>query len=246
MIGLAKEPDTLFASLDGADSVFACRIKAMARRYFGSERVRFYTNGINCAVYIENGNAVVYASENMTAEEREELCESLAVMAREVRANVPLDLPGYTRTSGVIFGGKAEEAASADIGEELRACRAVWTAVFPEAFSGEAGMVRYADCAMYVRHGMAQAFHSASGAAFVFCEEDGYAVVDQLAVMEPARGNGEAMRILQHIAAVLKPERGFLFESRNEASDRFYRRNGFEQVGEWHRLRRSDVLPSAK
>lgn len=235
MIALAS-PGQVCAVLRGVENVFAYRIRAMASHLSDRETVRFYTNGINCALYIENGNAVVYASDKMTAEEREELCGMLGVMASDIRCSLPLHLPGYACESGNIYAGAAAPAFDETVSGVLRNAAAVWTSVFPEAFSGEAGTVRYADTSLWIRRGMAQAFSSENAAALVFCIENGTAVIDQLGVLKEARGKGEAMRLLSHIAAALPCER-FLFESKDEASDRFYEKNGFEKVGEWQRRR---------
>lgn len=195
----------------------------------------FYTNSINCSLYVENGNAVVWLSEDMTDAQKADLSAFLSVTARTVRANRPLPLPGYAQTMGSVYGGCKAERFTAQTTENLRECAAVWERVFPEAFSGEAGQVRYADCSHRIRHGMSRAFClDQKVALLVFCEEAGCAVVDQLAVLPEHRNKGLASALLCHVSAALHPENGFLFESRDEASDRFYEKSGFVRVGEWH------------
>ena len=233
MITLAS-PERVIAVLSGIENVFAYRVRAMARYLSDRETVRFYTNGINCALYNENGNAVIYASEKMTQNELEELTDLLKVTASDIRCSIPLDLPGYAHTCGSICEGAASPVFCETAEPALRRAAEIWKAVFPEAFSGEAGMVRYADISLWIRRGMAQAFSAENGAALVFCEEDGTAVIDQLGVLAHARRKGEAMRLLSHIAAVLPCER-LLFESKNGASDRFYAKNGFMKTGMWWR-----------
>lgn len=238
MIALAKNREKLLAPLGEHADVFACRIRAMSQLYWQDRNVLFYTSCINSSLYVENGNAVVWISPDSAAEDKEELCGLLIMTARTVRSNHPLPLKGYTETQGHIYGGCTAYNFTQRAEENPRGCLAVWEQVFPDAFSGEAGQVRYADCSHRIRHGMSRAFCFENKAAlFVFCEDNGYAVIDQLGVLPAYRGNGLAMSLLCHTAAALRPENGFLFESKNALSDRFYDKNGFRHMGEWYAYR---------
>lgn len=238
MIALAENREKLLAPLEESADVFACRIRAMSRLYWQDKHILFYTNSINCSLYVENGNAVVWLSPDSTAEDKAELCDLLVVTARTVRANHPLPLAGYTETQGHVYGGCTAYDFTQKAAESLRGCLAVWEQVFPDAFSGEAGQVRYADCSHRIRHGMSRAFCLEDKAAlFAFCEDHGCAVIDQLGVLPAYRGNGLAMSLLCHAAAALRPENGFLFESKDAQSDHFYEKNGFRRMGGWYAYR---------
>lgn len=235
MIALAENRGKLLAPLEECADVFACRIRAMSRLYWQTQEVLFYTNSINSSLYVENGNAVVWISPHTTAKDKAELCDLLAVTARTVRTSHPLPLAGYTETQGHVYGGCTAYHFTRKAAENLRCCLAVWERVFPGAFSGEAGRVRYADCSHRIRHGMSHAFCLEDKAAlFAFCEDHGYAVIDQLGVLPAYRGSGLAISLLCHAAAVLRPENGFLFESKDAQSDHFYEKNGFQPTGGWY------------
>lgn len=243
MIALAENRERLLAPLGECADIFACRIRAMSRLYWQDRSVLFYTNCINSSLYVENGNAVVWISPHSTAEDKDNLSALLFMTARTVRANHPLPLTGYTETRGHVYGGCTAYSFTQKTAENLRGCLAVWEQVFPDAFSGEAGQVRYADCSHRIRHGMSRAFCLEDKAAlFAFCKDHGYAVIDQLGVLPAYRGNGLAMSLLYHAAAVLRPENGFLFESKDAKSDHFYEKNGFRHMGEWCAYR---TCPSA-
>ncbi len=238
MIALAENIGKLLAPLEEYADVFACRIRAVSRLYWKNQEILFYTNSINSSFYVESGNAVVWISPHSTAKDKAELCDLLAVTARTVRANHPLPLAGYTETRGLIYGGCTAYHFTQGAAENLRGCLAVWEQVFPDAFSGEAGRVRYADCSHRIRHEMSRAFCLEDKAAlFAFCEDHGYAVIDQLGVLPAYRGNGLAMSLLCHAAAVLRPENGFLFESKDALSDHFYEKNDFQPMGGWYAYR---------
>ena len=66
-------------------------------------------------------------------------------------------------------------------------------------------------------------------------------MIDQLAVLPGSRGNGYAVRLLSHAAAMLQLKNGFLFESRDAQSDHFYEKNKFRRVGEWYAYIYRDV-----
>lgn len=242
MITLAESKETLFAPFTDAADAFIYRIRAMSRLYWQDKHILFYTNSINCSLYVENGNAVVWISPDSTAEDKAELCDLLIVTARTVRANHPLPLAGYMETQGHVYGGCTAYDFTQKAAESLRGCLAVWEQVFPDAFSGEAGQVRYADCSHRIRHGISRAFcFDKKAALLVFCKDNGYAVIDQLAVLPGSRGNGYAVRLLSHAAAMLQLENGFLFESRDAQSDHFYEKNKFRHVGEWYAYIYRDV-----
>lgn len=235
MIALAENRESLLAPFGESADVFACRIRAMSRLYWQDQNALFYTNSINNSLYVENGNAVVWISPDSTAKDKAELCDLLLVTARTVRANHPLPLEGYAETQGYVYGGCTAYGFTQKAVESLRGCLAVWEQVFPDAFSGEAGQVRYADCSHRIRHGMSRAFCFENKAAlFVFCEDNGYAVIDQLGVLPAYRGNGLAMSLLCHTAVTLRPENGFLFESKDAQSDHFYEKSGFRRTGGWY------------
>lgn len=242
MITLAESKESLLAPLTDAADVFICRIRAMSRLYWQDKHMLFYTNSINCSLYVENGNAMVWLSPDSTASEIKELCDLLSVTARTIRINRALPLAGYAQTTGRIYGGRTANVFTPRVEENLRDCLAVWQAVFPVEFSGEAGQVRYADCSHRIRHGISRAFcFDKKAALLVFCKDSGYAVIDQLAVLPGSRGNGYAVRLLSHAAAMLQLENGFLFESRDAQSDHFYEKNKFRRVGEWYAYIYRDV-----
>ena len=73
-----------------------------------------------------------------------------------------------------------------------------------------------------------------------FCTDACYVVADQMAVVPWSRGSGYAGKLLSHAAAVLRPEKGLWFESRDEKSDRFYEKYRFRRAGEWYAYTRAE------
>lgn len=241
MIFSTEDRERLTAPLKKADDVFACRIRSMASFCMGKPETIFYTDGINCALYVENGNAVVWISRIAPRRTSEDICALLSVTARSIRSNRPLLLRRYVQSRGFIFSGNAAPSFAPEVTEDLRACADVWQSVFPAEFSGESGDVRYADCSHAIRHGMSRVFCIKGEAAMLaFCTDAGYVVADQMAVVPWSRGSGYAGKLLSHAAAVLRPEKGFWFESRDEKSDRFYEKYRFRRAGEWYAYTRAE------
>ncbi len=91
----------------------------------------------------------------------------------------------------------------------------------------------YAEMSQYVRHGAAKLYAMPDKSAAVVLLSGADALLSQLGVRSEARGMGYGSRLINAVLDNLDVGRLLVF-SRNEDTNRFYRKNGFLPAGKWY------------
>lgn len=150
------------------------------------------------------------------------------------RALLPF-LPGSSCRIGAVLQKKAAStSAQADLREaaDMPALREAYQ-LLEEGF-GVSGRFDawYCDLSHRIRHGICRVFLYGRAACAVAAEREGRVLLSQIAVSPDCRRSGVGTALIRAIEAVY-PGRLLAVYSRDDGTDAFYRKLGFERVGRW-------------